>query len=266
MDSIGFIGCGNMAGAIVGSLLSGNFCKAESIHVVDTTAAKCVPFAEKGVVIEKSIAELAKNCKYLFLCVKPQNFSDVLSELNGHVNENHVLVSIAAGISSAYIKKGVGFDVKTVLVMPNTPLLLGKGASALCRVEPTAAEEFEVVLSVFRSAGVVEELAEDKMKEVIAINGSSPAFVYLFAKAVADYAEDAGINPQKAINLFSQTLIGSAAMMTQSGDDLPTLIKKVSSPGGTTLAALESFYNDGFEDTIIKAMRACTKRAYELGK
>ncbi|MDE6729850.1 MAG: pyrroline-5-carboxylate reductase, partial [Oscillospiraceae bacterium] len=114
--------------------------------------------------------------------------------------------------------------------------------------------------------GMTEEIAENKMKEIIAINGSSPAFIYLFAKAFVDYARTENIPESAALSLFAQSLIGSAEMLTKSGYTIEELIKMVSSPGGTTLAGLDELYKGNLEQTVQNACESCTRRAYELSK
>ena len=154
--------------------------------------------------------------------------------------------------------------MKTAVVMPNTPAMLGLGASAISRDGVISDEEFEFAKSVIGSCGLVKEIPMNKMKEIICINGSSPAFIYLFAKGFVDYAREAGIEEKAALELFAQSLIGSAKMLTDSGMSVEQLIKQVSSPGGTTLAGLDKLYQGNLEETVKEACLACTNRAYEL--
>ena len=150
--------------------------------------------------------------------------------------------------------------------MPNTPLLLGCGATALCPSDNISDEDFDFVKRIFSASGVCQVLPENQMNTVISVNGSSPAYIYLFAKAMRDYAIEQGISESSAMELICSTLKGSAEMLTKSGDDVDTLIRKVSSPGGTTLAALDVLDRGGFYENIKEAMAACTKRAGELGR
>ena len=150
--------------------------------------------------------------------------------------------------------------------MPNTPLLLKKGATALCPSENITDENKKTVYEMFAGSGVCEYISEEHMNEIIAVNGSSPAYIYLFAKAMADYAQSCGIDYDKAMNLVCATLEGSAAMLRESGDSADVLIEKVSSKGGTTIAALEKLREHNFYEAVLDGMAACTKRAEELGK
>ena len=263
---VGFIGLGNMASAIIGGMLAKEVVCPSQICAYDVSSEKCAAFAEKGLIITKNEQDVVANSKYVFLCVKPQVMGDVLTALKPAAGEHNVFVSIAAGVGAQYIKNNIGFDCSLVLVMPNTPLMLGAGASALACIAPTNAEDFAFVKSIFASAGISEVIPADKLCEVIPVNGSSPAFIYLFAKVVADFAKEQGIDYNVALRLFAQTLIGSAKMLSESNLTPDELIKMVSSPGGTTLKALSTFEEYGFEKTVRAAMRSCIDRAYELGR
>lgn len=266
MITIGFIGAGNMGFAIMKGAAESELGRSMQICAFDTDDEKLRRLAGFGVSACASGAEVLQQAKYVFLAVKPQMFDVVLEQIADAVTEDTVLVSIAAGITAEYIRSKTIPNAKVILVMPNTPLLLGVGASALAKSAPTTEEEFAVVRSIFDACGKTAELPEDKMKEVIAINGSSPAFIYLFAKAFVDYAAKEGIAQETALPLFAQSLIGSAKMLTDSGYRIEELIRMVSSPGGTTLAGLDQLYAGKLEETVDAACTACTKRAYELSK
>ncbi len=266
MTTVGFIGAGNMGFAIMKGAAESPLASTMKISAFDTDADKLERLAQLGITACASGREVLENCKYVFLAVKPQMFDTVLEDLAPAVTKDTVLVSIAAGITAEYIRSKTIPDAKVVLVMPNTPLLLGAGASALAKSAPTTEEEFSFVRSIFDACGATAVLPEDKMKEIIAVNGSSPAFIYLFAKAFVDYAEKEGIAKETALPLFAQSLIGSAKMLTDSGYTIEELIRMVSSPGGTTLAGLDQLYSGKLEETVDAACTACTKRAYELSK
>ena len=177
-----------------------------------------------------------------------------------------MFISICAGISAESIRERTIPDAKVVLVMPNTPMMLGCGASAMSHDDKVSAEEFAFARKIIGSCGITEVISTDKMKEIIAINGSSPAFIYLYAKGFVDYADSVGIDKDAALRLLAQSLIGSAKMLTESGMTVDELIKQVSSPGGTTLAGLDKLYEGDLTGDVMRACEACTKRAYELGK
>lgn len=266
MKKIGFIGAGNMATAIIKGLMAQNDNKADFINVFDVSSEKCDEMRLLGASVCESGVSVVEKSDIIVLAVKPQNYAEVLDALKPSVDESKTFVSIAAGISIAYVQKGLGCACPVVRVMPNTPLLLKKGASALCPSNNISDENKEIVYNMFAGSGVCEYITEEHMNEIISVNGSSPAYIYLFAKAMADYAQSNGIDYDKAMNLVCATLEGSAAMLRQSGDSADTLIQKVSSKGGTTIAALEKLREHGFYEAIQDAMKACTQRAEELGK
>ncbi len=260
------IGVGNMAGAILGGVLGSGLLKPGEITMYDKAPEKMQPFVARGCVAADSAADAAGSCKYVLLSVKPQVLEGVLLSIKGSVSKNAVLISICAGVSAAFIRTTLGFDCRVVTVMPNTPLLLGSGATAIGRVEPISDEEFAFVRSIFSSAGSAYEIPADRMNEVIPLNGSSPAYIYYFAKAFVEEAVENGFSQDTAVELFSAALVGSAKMMTESGKSLDELIAMVSSPGGTTLAGLDALKSGGFEENVKACSRATIKRAYELGK
>lgn len=265
MKKIGFIGAGNMATAIIKGVIvrKGN---ADNINVFDVSQEKQYLMKELGAAVCGSCAEVTEKSDIIVLAVKPQHYAAAIESLKGAATMNKTFVSIAAGISIGYVQQALGVNCPVVRVMPNTPLLLGKGASALCPSEHISEEDRQIVEELFAGSGVCEYIAEEHMNEIIAVNGSSPAYIYLFVKAMADYAVSCGIDYDQAMNLICATLEGSAAMLRESGDSAEKLIEKVSSKGGTTIAALGKLYEHGFTEAIRDAMQACTERAEELGR
>lgn len=262
---IGFIGGGNMAGAIIEGILRNKVYTPDQVAVFDVNRDKYPKFEKLGVATEQSIKSLVSDCSIIVLAVKPQNYEEVLAECSGNVN-GKLIVTIAAGISTAYVKTKAGGGCQVVRAMPNTPLLLGEGATALCREPEVTDQNFEIIRKIFEAGGIVCVLPEEKMNAVISVNSTSPAYVYLFAKAVIEGGRKQGIDEETSKELFAKTLIGSAKMITDSGKSPDELIKMVASPGGTTLKALEALYEHDVEGAIVDAMLRCTKRAGELGK
>ncbi len=255
-----------MGTAIIKGISKSSLSKDIELYATDIDLEKLNSLNEFGVSSLENSIEICKKCKYVFLAIKPQMFENLLLDIKDYITKDTVLVSIAAGISDEYIRKNTQEFAKVVLVMPNTPLLLGEGATALSKADFTTEEEFKLVVDIFSACGKSEVITKDKMKEIIAINGSSPAFIYLFAKGFIDYAKKVDISQDTAKKLFAQTLIGSAKMITESGYSIDELIKMVSSPGGTTLKGLEELYNGDLTGIVDKSCEACTKRAYELSK
>ena len=267
MVKVGFVGAGNMGFAIIKGIVGSGLCEKNiELYAFDPKCDMVDRLKQFGVVSCESESQLVEKCDYVFLAVKPQQLDVVLDAAKGSFTKDKVIISICAGITAEYLQSKTVDNAKVVLVMPNTPLLLGEGASALSANAEVSDEEFEFVKSIFASCGKAAVIPQDKMKEIIAINGSSPAFIYLFAKAFVDYAKSVDIVEDTAKELFAQSLIGSAKMITDSGYTLDELIKMVSSPGGTTLAGLDELYSGRMTDTVIKACESCTRRAYELSK
>ncbi|MDR0903755.1 MAG: pyrroline-5-carboxylate reductase [Ruminococcus sp.] len=263
MESIGFIGAGNMGSAIIKGIQ--NSLPQVEIFAYEPNLERVEQLKNNKVGILKCEADVLDRCKYVVLAVKPQTLPEVLGKIKDNITSETVLVSICAGISGEFIENAIGKSAKIILVMPNTPLMVGEGATALSRLPGVKDDEFAFIKSVFDASGKTAEIPPDKMKEIICINSSSPAFIYLFAKPFIDYAEENGISADAAKLLFSQTLIGAAKMIKDSGYTIDELIKMVSSPGGTTLAGLSALYDGKFTEAITDACRRCTNRAYELG-
>lgn len=255
-----------MATAIIGGMLGSGVVQAQNIFVSDPDLSKQNAMRELGVTVCKSSGEAAEAADYVFLCVKPQIYEIALGQIKDSVTPDKVIISIAAGISTGYVTSQLGCDCPVIRVMPNTPLLLSCGATALCKGKFATDKQLDTVRSIFDNGGVTEILNEDKMNEIIAVNGSSPAYVYLLAKAMLDGAKQQGIEETAALRLICQTILGSAKMLIESGKTPQQLIDMVASPGGTTLASLDSFEKSGFEQSVIDAMQACTNRANELAR
>ncbi|WP_295087835.1 pyrroline-5-carboxylate reductase [Ruminococcus sp.] len=266
MSNIGFIGAGNMGTAIMKGISTSSLSNEINLFAFDPCTEKVEALSQYKISACASEKEIMDKCNFVFLAVKPQIIEGVLETIAAYTKKDTVIISIAAGISDEFIAKKTISDAKVILVMPNTPLLLGEGASALSRNERVTDEEFEIVLNIFKICGKAVVIPKDKMKEIIAINGSSPAFIYLFAKGFIDYAASVGIDKAAAEELFTQSLIGSAKMITDSGNTIDELIKMVSSPGGTTLAGLDRLYEGKLTDVVMNCCESCTKRAYELSK
>ena len=264
MLKLGVIGAGNMATAIVNGITDKKVIDASQIMIYDIDKEKLRSFSDNGVKIACSEAEIIENCSYVLLAVKPQIYSAVLETIKPACKGNNIFISIAAGISGGFIKNALGYDAKVVLVMPNTPILVGHGSSALASVEPTPRNEFEDVLKIFSSCGEAVEVLPSLMKEVIALNGSSPAFIYKFAQIFTDRGVELGFEKEVANKLFANALIGSALMMLNTGKTHQELIDAVSSKGGTTVAGLQAMEEHKLKEALLAGYDACTNRAYEL--
>jgi len=262
---LGIIGAGNMASAIIEGVLAKRLFSPEEIIIYDINQDKVSAFVKRGFASAETTVELADAAGLILLAVKPQQIDDVLTELSGST-EGKCIISIVAGVSSDYYKKRLGEGTFIVRVMPNTPILLGCGASAIATNTNTPQDLYDKAVSLFSSAGEVAFVDEEYMNAVTGVNGSSPAYFYMMAKAMADCAAEQGIDASTALRLAAKSMEGAAAMLMKSGKTPDELTAAVTSPGGTTLAALEEMRRLGFYEAIRGGMLACTKRASEIGK
>lgn len=260
------LGAGNMANAILDGAVASGYLGTEDVGTYNVHEEKRKKMAEKGFRVYPTIGELCRDSRYILLSMKPQQAEEVLREMAPAFSREKVVVSIAAGISRKFIQSILGEETKVVLAMPNTPLLVGCGATALACCPPTTPEEFGFVRGVFSSAGLVEEIPEDKMNEIIAVSGSTPAYLYLIAKHFCQYAQEQGLDAGVANRMFCQTMAGAAKMMTETGMTHQQLIDMVTSPKGTTLMGLTALEEGGLEGLIRGCCDATIRRAYELGR
>ena len=261
--SIGFIGTGNMAGAMLHSLRAVQDCPFETIYVFDTFKEKMAPFIDSGCAACANAAELAQKADIIVPSVKPQVIADVLKEIAPYTAGKTIL-SIAAGISTQYIRSVVGGETFLVRAMPNTPLMIGCGTVALARADDVPEEIFSACRDVFAGSGDVHIIDEALMNEVIAVSSSTPAYFYKLVDAIASAAADMGISYSLAVAMAAHTMEGAAKMMLSTGKTPQELIDQVSSKGGTTVAALNSMKDDGFDEMIARASKRCVERAREL--
>lgn len=260
-----FIGAGNMAFAIIGGLTNKDSALCvplEDVILFDANKAQYDKFAD-GFTVAENIKEAVEKGDIIILAVKPQNYPDVLAEISGINLSDKVIISIAAGISTDYICSKIG-ECAIVRAMPNTPLLVGKGVTALCHNDRVSNESFELIEQVFAASGITFRLDESDMNKICAVTGSSPAYVFLMIKSICDGAKAQGIESEDIYKSVCSMVIGSATLALVSDKTPDELIRMVCSPKGTTEQAMRVFEEENLHDTVIKAMDACTKRADEL--
>jgi len=264
--TIGFLGAGNMAEALVRGLLETRTCDATRLFTSDVSAARLSYMAETyGIQILTDNSTLARSCNVLVLAVKPQQVSEVIGGLRPALNpDRHVLISIAAGVPTSYLEKASGLPLKVVRVMPNTPAKLRAGATAFCLGRYAGPEEERLAEILFSAVGLSLSTQESLMNAVTALSGSGPAYVFRLCEVMTTAGLDLGLSPQDAERLSIQTILGSARMLAESGQSAVDLRQAVTSKGGTTAAALQSLDAAGFEDMFKTALRAARDRAREL--
>jgi pyrroline-5-carboxylate reductase len=266
-QSIAFAGAGNMGEAILRGLLRSSTAPANSIHAADLDQARLHALAaDTGIQAHPSAAQAAQAADIILLCAKPQAFPALCAELKPVLSPAKLCVSIAAGLPLAKLEAALGPGVPVIRVMPNTPALVAKGASAYCLGASAGEAHAQLVEAIFRPLGLVLPVQEAAMDAVTALSGSGPAYVFLFMEALQAAGESLGLDAQASFALASQTLAGAAEMIIQRKDTPARLREKVTSPGGTTAAALKVLEDAGFRDLVKKAVAAARDRSVELGR
>jgi pyrroline-5-carboxylate reductase len=265
MPRWGFIGSGRMATALIKGMIRAGLAPADSIIASDPLpAARTLLQAETGVSISDSNLEVARQSNVLVLAVKPQSMREVLDELRPAVTAEHLVVSVAAGVTIASIDEGLGERGRLVRVMPNTPALVGEGASAYAMGPRTVAEDEAVVKGCLESVGRAVRVPESLLDAVTGLSGSGPAFVYLMIEALSDGGVRAGLPRDVATLLAAQTVLGAAMTVRQTGLHPGVLKDQVASPGGTTIAGLHALERGGVRGALMDAVAAAARRSAEL--
>lgn len=263
--TIGFIGAGNMGGAVIRGLLSSGAQKAENLIVADTREEILATLRNEfsGIRTVSNNAEAVK-ASILILAVKPQVYKTVIDSIRSIIPEETIVVSIAAGISLDALSGWFGGREKIVRTMPNTPALVSEGITALCPGSGINEDELTAVKAVFDAVGKTVVLPEKLMNAYTSLAGSSPAWVFLFLEALADGAVREGIPRDTAYTVAAQAVLGSAKLAVESGVHPGILKDRVCSPGGTTIEAVATLEEAGFRSAIIRAVADCTAKAKEL--
>lgn len=274
MTRIGIIGGGNIGEALLSGII-GDGTDPKSVIVADPTAARLEQLKEKyGLVTTEDGQEAADGADFLFICVKPDTVPVVLESVADTVEKNDnetVIVSVAAGVTIGAMEALLPAGTPVVRVMPNTPMLVGKGASALAGGRFAEDSHVDAVQEIMSATGTVVKVKEKDIDAVTAVSGSGPAYFFMVTEAMIDAGVNLGLPRPLAQELAIATAEGAATMMAQGqseegGDDPVTLRTKVSSPGGTTSAATRTLDEEGLRRAFYKAMEACKKRSIELGE
>jgi pyrroline-5-carboxylate reductase len=262
-----FIGAGNMAEALVKGLVQGGVCPAKQITVTDPRAERLdffrTAFAVNAMV---SNTDAVAKAGIVVLAVKPQSMSDVLLELKGKLPADAVVVSIAAGTLTKTIEAGLGGKARVVRVMPNTPALVGAGASAVCPGQFAKPDDVELTSRLMESVGLVVRVDEGMMDAVTALSGSGPAYVFYVMESMIAAAKKLGMDETIAKLLTYATISGAAKLATESGAEPAELRHRVTSKGGTTAAAIDVMQQKQVGESFIAAIEAAARRSRELSK
>jgi pyrroline-5-carboxylate reductase len=264
---LGFVGAGNMTGALLRGVLAAGLYRAPDLWVADSVAQQCRRVRRcYRVTAARNNRELVRGSRIVLLAVKPQVLPQVLDEIRPGADSRCLFISIAAGVPLRRLEAGLGPRARIVRAMPNTPALLGKGMSVLVQGPRATAGDLRRALRIFRAVGDAVAVADEQLLDpVTGLSGSGPAYVYRFAEALIEAGIRQGLSSEVAGRLVFQTLHGAAAMLLETGMTPKQLREMVSSPGGTTLAGLAALDRSGFKEAVSLAVAAATRRSRELG-
>ena len=264
---VGFVGAGNMGEALVKGLLAANLVPAEAIHVTDVRLERLKELDRQyGIQVAPDNAELVRRVDIVILAVKPQIMEPVLREIAATVTRRKLLISIAAGVSTARIRAALHKDARLIRVMPNTPALVLEGVTAIAKAEGLEPGDLDVAGEIFSAVGRVVVLDEELMDAVTGLSGSGPAYVAVVIESLADGGVKMGLDRITAMTLATQTVLGAAKLLLETGLHPGALKDMVSSPGGTSIAGIAALEEGGIRTTFIKAVERATQRSRELGR
>lgn len=264
---IGFIGTGNMGGAILKGYAGIAPEKGDELFAFNRSREKLEKIAEScSVTICENMQELIESSEVIILGVKPNMYEEVLPELAKSMTADKVLVSMAAGISISFIEKYLGADARIARIMPNTPAQVGMAMTSVSRNGNVGDDIYPKILDIFRGIGRAEDVPEELIHCVIGVSGSSPAYTYMYIDALIKSAVRNGMDPEKAKVFAAQSVMGAAKMVLESSDTPEQLRINVCSPGGTTIEAVNRLFANGFEENVSEGFQAAVEKSKVMSK
>lgn len=258
------IGAGNMGGAIVENIIKNGIREARQVTVIDTDRARRSRYAHTlGVHTNSSYAPVSK-AQIIILAVKPQQMREAIGRIKRHIHAGTLVISVAAGVKTSWLEKAIGKKIPVIRSMPNLPALIGEGAIAVCRGKYAALRDERQARALLGSVGLVISIPERQMNAVTALSGSGPAYVFYLAEALYRAGRKAGLNGRQSDLLTRQTLLGASRLLCMSKESPEHLRAQVTSPGGTTEAAIRWMEKKNIKGVIAEAVRKARIRAEEI--
>ena len=266
-QNIGFLGAGNMAEALIKGLIAARVVEPEQIYGSDPRRERCADLQERyGIRTGTNNLDVVRHAEIVILSVKPQIVQRVLDEVAPHLRPHTLLVSIAAGTPVAAIEARLPTGARVVRTMPNTPALVGAGATAIAAGGHATTEDLDSARRIFDAVGKTVILDEEQLDAVTGLSGSGPAYVFLIIEALSDAGVKMGLSRYNAQALAAQTVLGSAKLLLETNEHPGRLKDMVTSPGGTAIAGIATLEAGGLRTTLINAVEAATRRSRELGE
>lgn len=262
---LGVIGLGNMATAMIRGIIKAGLFAPSDITGSDANEGQRSK-AEKDLGI-KAVAQndqAVKGSDYVIIAVKPQVYEDVLPQIKSSMTKDQIIISIAPGKTLSFLGERLAEGAGIVRLMPNTPALVGEGCTGVCKNCNVPEDRFDFVMKMLQGFGKAYEVRESQMDAVVAVSGSSPAYVFMLIDAMADGAVAEGLDRATAINMAAQAVLGSAKMVLETGKHPGQLKDMVCSPAGTTIDAVAVLENGAFRGCVIDAMSACAEKSRKI--
>lgn len=264
-QTFGFLGAGRMASALAGGMVESGLIKGRQLIVSDVVQAALKSFTKStGGRTAKSNAEVLRKADIIIIAVKPHQVIELLNELSDQITSKHLFISIAAGVSLAQLEEALGHKARVIRVMPNTPALVGEGASGFARGSNAKAADAKLAKQLLESVGMAIEVPEHLINSITGLSGSGPAYGFQMIEAMSDGAVAAGLPRDLATPLAAQTLLGAAKMVLETGEHPGKLKDMVTSPGGTTIEGLHEMEAAGVRGGLMNAVRAASDKAANL--
>lgn len=268
MVKISFVGAGSMAEAVISGMIDQELYSKDHIYVMNKKNKARLQELENvyGVVTSQDKEEVISKADIVVLATKPHDIEVALQDIAPYLDEDQLIISMLAGVSTEAIVQHVGKNIPVIRTMPNTSAMIGYSATAICKGKFANERHLAQTKELFEAIGTVSVVEEDQMHIVTGISGSGPAYVYYLVEAMEEAAMDEGLDQETAQQLIIQTIVGSGKMLKEREESAQQLRENVTSPNGTTAAGLASLKEKGFKEAVIACVKSATRRSEELGK